>query len=160
MRTGDRHGWSSLQNYLTVHNNCLDNYRAYFIVSDSLVYQFATPGLLTISGRVAFQHGLFLDVDKLLEVNNRHQVRTISYSYHAGVEGPQDRAIFRYDNAHQYVREGHEDAHHKHRFDPKSWNELEPPIWIGRNGWPHLSEVIEELIEWWDSTGKDLELDP
>jgi hypothetical protein len=89
---------------------------------------------------------------------DRQQVRTIEYPYHAGVAGAQDRPIFRYDNAHRYVREGHPDEHHRHRFDHAMWSEIEPPEWIGRERWPHLSQAIEELRDWWESLGQHLDL--
>ncbi len=157
-RPGDPHGWTSLQNYLNVHHRRLDNLRGDFIVADNLRYDFPSPWLFEIRGRIFCQHGLFLDVDKTLEINRRQQVRTIKYSYHAGVEGEQDRPIFRYDNAHRYVREGHPDEHHRHRFDHATWREIDPPDWVGRERWPHLSDAIEELRVWWESTGIQLDL--
>lgn len=157
-RGGDPHGWNALANYLNVHHRRLDDLREYFVIGDDLQYDFPTAYTFEIRGRVRCRHGLFVDVDKTLEVNDKHQVRTIKYSYHAGVEGKQDRPIFRYDNAHRYAREGHADEHHKHRFDPATWQEIEPPEWIGRDRWPHLNEVIEELREWWETTGQFLNL--
>lgn len=157
-RQGDPHGWNSIENYRIVHESHLDRFRDYFIDSDDLEYTFPRPAIFEIVGRIHCRHGLFIDVDKTLEFNDRHQVRNIAYSYHAGVAGAQDRAIFRYDNAHRYAREGHEDEHHKHRFDSATWQEIEPPVWVGRERWPHLSNVIEELIEWWESTGQHLDL--
>lgn len=159
VRRGDRHGWTSLQAYLNAHHRHLDRFRDYFIESDSLTYSVANPGRFEIRGRIHCRHGLFIDVDKTLEFNERRQVRTIRYGYHAGVAGERDRAIFRYDNAHRYTREGHEDEHHKHQFDHTGWQEIEPPVWVGRERWPHLSEVIEELIAWWDATAQYLDRD-
>lgn len=158
-RRGDPHGWNGLQNYLKVHERYLEDLRGDFVLGDSLQYDFPTPDLFEIRGRVSCQHGLFVDVDKTLEINDRNQVRTIKYSYHAGVEGQQDRPIFRYDNAHRYIREGHEDDHHKHRYDYANWQEVEPPEWIGRDRWPHLNEVIEEVNQWWEAIGQHLDLE-
>lgn len=151
---GDRHGWTSLQNYLKVHQSYLDLFREYFILDDDLQYLFADGSRFTIRGRIRCQHGLFIDVKKRLDVNIWSQVQTYRYDYHAGLEGPLDRPIFRYDNAHVYRREGHADEHHKHRFDSTTWQEIEPPEWIGRARWPHLSEVVEELESWWRTTGQ------
>lgn len=39
-------------------------------------------------------------------------MRLIGYRYHGGIAGERDRRIFRYDNAHAYLREGHPDEHH------------------------------------------------
>lgn len=150
---GDPHGWNALQNYLQVHHRYLDDLRTYFVVGDDLQYEFLAEDLFEIRGRVRCQHGRFVDVGKTLEINLWRQVRTIRYSDHAGLEGREDRPIFRYDNAHRYVRESHEDEHHRHRFDTTNWQELEPPEWIGRERWPHLNEVIEELRDWWEQTG-------
>lgn len=157
-KRGDPHGWTSLDNYLTVHQRYLDNVRAYFVIADDLSYEFSREFVFEIRGRIRCLHGLFLNVEKTLEVNERRQVRTVDYSYHAGVEGPANRPIFRYDNAHTYAREGHPDDHHRHRYDPATWQEIEPPVWIGRERWPHLSEAIEELQAWWETTGQFLKL--
>jgi hypothetical protein len=156
---GDPHGWNSFQKYIQVQESHLDRFRDYFIETDNLQYTFPSAARFEIRGRIRCRHGLFIDVDKTLEFNDRQQVRTLYYSYHAGIEGSEDRTIFRYDNAHRYAREGHADEHHKHRFDPATWSEIEPPVWIGNNGWPHLSDVIEELLAWWNSAGQFLDLD-
>ncbi|MGI8642707.1 MAG: toxin-antitoxin system TumE family protein [Thermomicrobiales bacterium] len=155
---GDRHGWTSLQNYLNVHHRYLDDLREHFILDDDLQYLFPREGLFKIAGRIHCRNGLFIDVNKHLRVNRWDQVRTARYRYHAGIEGRQDRPIFRYDNAHAYSREGHADEHHKHRFDPTTWQEIKPPEWIGRARWPHLSEVVEELEAWWRTAGQHLDL--
>jgi len=131
----------------------------HFDVDDSVDYNFASSDVFQMRGRVQCEHDVFVDVDKTLEVNDRNYARTINYSYHAGIEGPADRPIFRYDNAHRYVKEGHEDDHHRHRFDHATWLEIEPPEWVGRDQWPHPTEVIEELRAWWASTGQLLNLD-
>jgi hypothetical protein len=81
------------------------------------------------------------------------------YTYHAGIEGSASRSIFRYDNAHTYVREGHPDTHHKHTFDHSTWTEKAPPEWIGEERWPHLGDVLAELRQWWETTGQHLDLD-
>lgn len=112
--------------------------------------------MFVIEGRLICKGGLFIKVQKLIERNNRNQVRTFRYSYHAGLEGDADRSIFRYDNAHTYVREGHADEHHKHRFDYATWGEIAPPQWVGVHNWPTLTDVIEELYEWWQENGQFL----
>lgn len=157
-RRGDPHGWNALHNYLKVHHRYLDDLRGDFVVDDDLEYDVPARDLFEIRGRIRCRHGLFVDVDKTLEINEKNQVRTIKYSYHAGVEGPQDRTIVRYDNAHRYAREGHADEHHRHRYNHSTWQEIEPPEWIGRDRWPHLNEVIEEVREWWEVTGRHLGL--
>jgi Family of unknown function (DUF6516) len=119
-----------------------------FILEDDLSFRSLRSDELSIEGRIRCQNRLFIDVKKFLEVREhrgRTQVRTVDYRYHVGVEEPEARSIFRYDNAHRYVKEGHPDAHHKHRFDHTTWGEITPPEWIGEERWPHLSYVIEEL---------------
>ena len=111
-----------------------------------------------IAGRLVCRHGLFVDVDKKLHINRLGHARTSRYDYHAGVLGDRDRPVFRYDNAHAYTREGHPDAHHRHRFDHVTWEEIEPPEWVGYDRWPHLDEVVRELMAWWEATGRNLDL--
>lgn len=153
-RRNDSHGWNALDNYLKIHHGYLDGFRDYFVLEANLEEQFVTADVFEIRGRIRCDRGLFIDVDKTLQVNERGQVRTIKYSYHAGMEGPDDRPIFRYDNAHTY--RGHADEHHKHSRDPSTWEEFGRPIWVGRDQWPHLNDIIEELREWWETTGRHL----
>lgn len=158
MRKADRQGWHRLQSYLNVHYGHLERFANYFVVADELEAAFISRDRFAIRGRVRCDHALFVDVDKVLAYRSDGRVRTIRYSYHAGFEGPVDRPIFRYDNDHRYSREGHPDEHHKHRFDPVTWQEIEPPEWVGRDRWPHLSDVLEELWEWWREVGRGLNL--
>lgn len=145
----DRHGWNSLQNYKTIHEKCLDECRAYFVEHDTLQFEVISPSRIILSGQI-FCHGdLVIYVDKTLERNERNQVRGLRYSYQAQFVSPPLRQIFRYDNSHVYVEEGHEDAFHKHQFSYRTWKDIEPPIWISRQNWPELSKVIDELYEWW-----------
>jgi len=128
-----------------------------FIVSHNLETAPIPRGLI-LSGRVHCQHGLFVDVYKVYAIENRRGrpwIKAEQYKYHAGVEGDEDRPIFRYDNAHPYP--SHADSYHKHRFDHTTWKEIKPPVWIGRAHWPHLSDVIEELRVWWEQTGQFLD---
>ena len=126
--------------------------------SDDLQYTFTGEDRFEIRGRIHCHHGLFIDVEKTLEINARDQVRTVRYSYDAGVSGRTDRPIFRYDNAHLYAREGHPDKHHRHRYDTVTWDETGSPEWVGRTRWPHLSQVIDELWEWWENGGSVLDI--
>ncbi len=41
-------------------------------------------------------------------------------------------------------------------FDPFTWEEIGRPIWVDRDQWPHLGDIIEELREWWETTGRHL----
>jgi len=160
-RQPDRHGWIALDRYLHIHRRRLDEFRDGFVIADNLTYAFEGPSAFIIRGRIICGHGLFIDVVKVLELDLHTRrsllARTMSYSYHAGFRGWQSRPVFRYDNAHMYP--GHGDEHHFHRFDYATWRPVEPPDWIGRDRWPHLSDVIGELEDWWDSVGRHLDLD-
>jgi hypothetical protein len=132
-----------------------------FLIENGLAQRWKKGEFLVLEGRLRCKHGLFIDVLKYLDVrqsSTRILVRTNRYRYHAGVEGSTARPIFRYDNTD--AKPGHPDAHHKHRFDPKTWREIEPPLWIGEERWPHLSDVVEELQVWWETTGRHLGLTP
>ena len=151
---GDRHGWNSLQGYFSAHESNLVRLSAYIVDDYSdLHIVWVDPTTLRLQGRVSCQHGLFVDVSKVLAVNARGMVRTIRYSYRAGMDGEPPRTIFRYDNAHTYLREGHADEHHKHCFDYMTWEEIRPPIHVGASNWPTLAEVIDELHDWWQEFG-------
>jgi hypothetical protein len=158
---GDPHAWNSLENYLHVHESHLNRLQSEgFIVEHNLdPVMLGKPPRLIINGRIRCQHGIFVDVMKELEVRRRAGkpfVRTELYSYHVGIEGDQERSVFRYDNAHAYP--GHGDAHHKHCFNHDTWQAIEPPEWVGQAGWPHLSDAINEAWAWWDETGRYLDL--
>jgi hypothetical protein len=149
---------------MQVHERRIDDFiYEGFIIENGLSLRWLRPDLLLMRGRIRCQHGLFIDVEKYLKVkaltSGGRRVRTRTYSYNAGVEGSQDRAIFQYDNFHTYEREGHRDAHHKHRFDHRTWRRINPPDWISEEGWPHLSDAIEELREWWETTGQHLNIE-
>ena len=153
-----RHDWNSFQGYFNAHDNRIaDLCHEGFILEDGLSREWLGREFVVIKGRLRCQHGLFIDVLKYLEVREvatRTVVRTLRYRYHAGVEGLSDRPIFRYDNSD--TKAGHQDAHHKHRFDHTTWQEIVPPLWVGEEAWPHLSEVVEELRDWWEEEGKHL----
>lgn len=151
----NKHDWNGLESYLATHFRHLRNWE-HFITSDSLIITPNDENGLVIERRLDCQDGLFIDIKKTIEINENNQVRTIAYKYHAGIHGDPTRSIFRYDDAHIYVREGHADAHHKHRFDHTTWREIDPPEWIGEERWSTLGEVIEELHEWWYETGRFL----
>lgn len=133
-----------------------------FVLKDGLSFIRLRFDKVRIKGRVHCMHGLFVDTDKFLvvrETGGRQLVKTDTYSYHAGIEGRSARTIFQYDNFHAYTREGHPDAHHKHRFDPTTWQEITPPEWVSEDAWPHLSDVLAELRDWWETTGRFLDLE-
>ncbi|MGH2614134.1 MAG: toxin-antitoxin system TumE family protein [Thermomicrobiales bacterium] len=132
-----------------------------FLLNDGLSFRRPRADRLVIDGRVWCQGGLYFDVEQTLAVRvfrGRRQVRTVRYTFHAGVEGSRNRCVFRYDNFHAYSREEHPDAHHKHIFNHGTWEEIVPPVWVGEASRPQLSDVIEELRQWWEATGQYLDL--
>ena len=148
-RSTDRHGWNSLDNYLAVHDSCMSDLREYFVDSDTLAFEVIDGRTLRLHGSVYCHGGLVLHVTKLLELNDTQQIRTFRYRYQAQFAEPPTRQIFRYDNDHAYLRENHADAHHRHRFNIRTWKEITPPEWVGHDHWPVLREVLDELYEWW-----------
>ena len=141
-----------------MHHSYLDDLLESGEVVDSRLSYVDEMDKYLIVGRLVCRHGLFLDVEKKLRVNDRGLARTRWSSYHAGVSGQRNRPIFRYDNALVYALEGHPDAHHRHRFDHVTWQEIEPPEWVGHDRWPHLDEVVRELMAWWGTSGRHLDL--
>jgi hypothetical protein len=153
--TRDSHDWNALDTYFIIHDAYLQ--RAMddgFVLSHNLSNPLVLPDTVVLRGRIDCEHGIFLDVDKVLEVmyrGGRPYVRTQRYNYQAMIVGSEPRPIFRYDNAHIYP--GHTDRHHKHRVDFETWTYIEPPDWVGHEAWPHINEVIEELQLWWLEIG-------
>src|SRR5579883_1654592 len=129
-----------------------------FVGADSLDL-IAQPRLLLLIGDIGCLGGIFITVEKYLEVcttgaspadvlDGDHDiiVQTIGYSYYAGV---QDHGmILRYDDNHPWP--GHPDCHHVHRGD---WRDREDDrghvTWVGADRWPTLGAVIEELRDWY-----------
>lgn len=103
--------------------------------------------------------GLVIHVDKTLEVDDRRRVRGRLYRYQAQFVTPPVREIFRYDNAHVYSKEGHPDAYHKHVFSPFTWKQIDVAH-IGRQDWPTLQDVIDELFDWWQKHKEDPRIYP
>jgi hypothetical protein len=157
-RQGDRHGWNSLDHYLTIHESILAGFSDFFIHRLDLDTKLIDYRTVTIRGRIFCEGGIYLDVNKILALNERSQVRTIYYSYQACINLESSMRIFRYDNAHRYVREGHPDAHHKHLFDQRTGRELPAsPEWIGYDRWPTIGDVLSELHEWQQEVGRHLQ---
>jgi hypothetical protein len=148
--SADPHDWNDLDHYLGIHEKCLRDFE-FFIVENKLRID-NDRKIVLIEGRLLCEHGLCLDVRKTLDLREDMRVRTRVYSYQGRVQGRARRIIFRYDNVH--VHPTHKDAHHCHRFDVSTWEEIKPPVWIGADKWPHLSDAIEDLVEWWNQVGQ------
>jgi hypothetical protein len=146
---GDPHGPNTLENYSIIHHKRLEDLN-YFVIADDVQFDVIGDSVI-IGGRLWCLHGLFVQVSKVLEFVDANLVRTKNYTYHAGVAGDQDRCVFRYDNFDQ--KSGHLDKHHCHRFNTETWEEILPEVPVGAELWPHLSDAVEELAEWWDVIG-------
>lgn len=106
-----------------------------------------SPNQYSISGRLLFLDGVYLDFEQSLVVEGRQWARVRRYSYHVGQRGAVDRPILRYDNAHRWLNQP--DAHHCHRFDRETGQESGPPLWIGEGSHPRLGDVVREVYERW-----------
>jgi hypothetical protein len=142
-----RHDWNSWDHYLSIHESylkalehfVLDN-QLFHTVTDDVVYW---NGVLYCTGNIEIRVSKKQDVEVR---GGRPMVRTTEYRYHV-LRRTNDVTVnlFRYDNIH--VQPGHDDRHHRHRYDADG-NEIEPPMWVGESGWPTLSEVITEAFRW------------
>jgi len=136
----DKHGPNSFDNYVMLHEKHLRE-REHFIVENGLSEPtFNQAGELRITGLITCRGHTFLNVVKTLAIRSDGRVETVRYAYHAGVSFPENRAIFRFDNAHG--------VHEKHVFDPVTGVEFGPPRELTREEWPHLSECLDMLEAW------------
>jgi uncharacterized protein DUF6516 len=152
----DRRSRIGLDRFLTQHAASLREFD-HFIEQDGIDIEVRVRKGVHVVGRLHCLGGTYLEVRVFLTLDERNQGRVRRYTYHAGIKREGDFAIFRYDNAHSYMREGQPDAHHKHRFDVMTGREIVPPEWIGSDRAPTLSSVLAELEQWWLETGQFLE---
>lgn len=146
---GEPQGWLDLDRYLAAHDRMLDAASAFFVEDPTSVSpEFLFEGTLRIHGDLLCRGGLLLHVDKYFDIDDGNRIRGFRYRYHAQFAARPLRQIFRYDNDHIYAREGHPDAFHKHVFNDRTWKELEV-VHIGREAFPTLLEVVDELYDWW-----------
>jgi len=121
-----------------------------FVSTDTLSvdsYGSGAAAFYVMSGEIGCQGNIIITVDEILDVvtaGEMPEVCTSRYSYNVRVFG--QNTAFRYDNFHRH--DDHPDEHHKHIFDFSTGTQLRTE-WIGKDGWPTLSEVIEEARSWW-----------
>lgn len=140
MSRRDKHAPNTLENYLVLHDKHL-RAREHFIVENSLIRPYVyRPNHLRIEGIIRCQGHTYLNVFKTIAVRPGGWVETIKYAYHGGVSYPENRNIFRFDNAHG--------VHEQHVFDPVTGDELGYPREITRAEWPHLSDCLDMLEAW------------
>jgi hypothetical protein len=138
----------------------MDQFRAGgFMGDDTLLFNFEASGFLTIKGEISCRGNILIRVEKNLVVLEDGTpdplVQTVDYAYNASVRGHGN--ILRHDNLHPYP--GHQDEHHRHEFDWRTGQHVaSSPSWVGTEGWPTLSEFIEEVERWyWEHKDELLE---
>lgn len=150
-RRWNRPHWISLDAYLTLHASYMETLERRLGIEDGLSISNDGSSSIVISGRISCQHSLFVDVHKTLDLREDGMVCGNRYKYQACREtGSQTHELFRYDNArHERPHPGHRDPFHKHTVE----GQVE---WIGIESWPTLFQVIEELHEWWEESGRHI----
>lgn len=152
-----KHSPTKFSTYYSIHENRMDQFRSGgFVGEDSLTFDFGTVGVLTIKGEISCLGNILIRVEKNLVVIEDGTpdplVQTVDYAYNASIRGQE--TILRHDNLHRYP--GHQDEHHRHEYDWNTGDDLAgSPSWVGAQGWPTLSEFIEEVEKWyWEHEGK------
>lgn len=151
----DRNDPVDLDHFLNLQTACLRDFD-HFIEQNNVDIKVVVRKSVRVNGRLNCLGGTYLEVRVFMTLDKQNQGTIRQYTYHAGIRREDDRAIFRYDNAHPYLREKQPDAHHKHRFDPVTGREIEPPEWIGADRAPAFCSVLAELEQWWLETGRFL----
>jgi len=145
--SGWSHDWHPYEDYLNIHARYMRHlFDAGTVVRDHLVFtEIRDAGELRfvhIAGRIECSNGVVIEADKWLAVrrgrSNRHEVKGVSYSYHAWRQGV-DKELLRYDTSHGM------DSLHRHAFDRATGDEIEiQPIRLEEL--PTLAGVIEEAV--------------
>ena len=149
---GTKHKTIRFSRYQQIHSTVIEQYKARdFIDSETLEFRPAAYGIM-LQGEIGCLGNLVIGVEKFLDVSEPSKgamVQTRWYSYNVFVRNRYN--VFRYDNQDDdYLRQGHQDEHHKHIFDWRTGEESpDSPIWVGFNGWLTLGEVIQEVEDWY-----------
>jgi hypothetical protein len=146
-----KHGWNSLEDYLYQYERRLEDYPGFIIdfsFEPELISQ-TNPPLLYIKMQLKCSNNINLEVEKIAEIRIRtirstvrEEAKTIDYSYNASIINKGN--ILRYDNAHAHSN--HPTKHHKHVFEPPGIEIEGSPFPLKDDEWPHMHQVIEELI--------------
>lgn len=152
-----KHSPAKFSTYYSTHENRMDQFRSGgFVGEDTLAFDFGAANVLTIKGEISCRGDIVVRVEKNLIVIDDGTadplVQTVDYAYNASVRG--ENSFLRYNNLHRLP--GHKDPHHKNSFDWKTEKHLPgSPAWVGVEGWPTLSEFIEEVEGWyWKHRGE------
>jgi hypothetical protein len=140
-----KHDWNNLRNYLDVHESVLRKYASCFTNTPSYSVTRPTDQMLELAVTMHFSHkGLRLKVEKTAEIRSAgrglESAKTYSYSYAAY---DNTGCLFRYCSPHPF----HNKFHHKHVYDEVTRVEVTPLKMLGEDEFPHVDEVIEELLK-------------
>lgn len=153
---GENPGWMNLDRYLAIHERCLDDAEEYFVVRHNLYEPIVRRAdFIRFSGTMHCHDGIEIHVFLELKRDARNRVRGRRFQYHAQLRVPPSNDvgafhivnILRYDNASHFRM--HPDAFHKHLFADDG-----TPIGVehvGRQNFPTLRNVIDEVFEWWQA---------
>lgn len=137
--------------------------RSHFVGANNLQWR-AQPSLLLMIGDIGCLGNISITVEKYLAVFDAEpreildgdhdvMVQTIGYSYHAAVR--EHGMILRYDDNHPWRH--HADDHHVHRGNWRDRNDDSGRVdWVGLGAWPLLSQVIEEVADWYHAHRDEL----
>ncbi|MBI3295878.1 MAG: hypothetical protein HYZ71_14225 [Deltaproteobacteria bacterium] len=148
-----KHGWNSLENYLSVHEKTLRFYEKYMETVRTYDHDTDEDNFYNLTCFGIFFHTyrgtrIRVDLEKDIEIDsinrNRRRARTYTYTYSANYPGQSE--IIRYCGPHGDEREAgapHHKRHHKHdyRKDPKG-----EVILLGDDEWPHVGEFLQEVL--------------
>ena len=150
-----KHGATWLDSYIDIHEkNLLQLEKRGYVVENDLVLE-PVGDDYWIRGFVRCRDGIWVKVNKELVTvetrSGRKKVQTRTYNYHAHHDllGP----LFRYDSSHG----DHKDYHHKDIYSPLT-DVPKNHIELDWENVPHLSEVIDEAVEWYDANRAEIEI--
>ena len=144
-----RHGWNSLEDYLYQYHRRLEDYFGFiedYTFSAELVFEYER-NIVSINMEIFCTNKTKITVVKTAAVKlqgNKLLAKTEDYSYNASIPG--EGNVFRYDNAH--IHNGHKTKHHKHTFQIPGIEDNNSPIPIDDDKWPHLHQIVEELMQY------------
>jgi Family of unknown function (DUF6516) len=153
-KQSDPHAPILFRNYRTIHETVMERFKvSRFVGEETLEFTNQLPGVIELRGEIACLGNLLITVEKYLRIlsgeGDNALVQTSYYIYNVSLRGYGN--VLRYDNSHD--RPGHPDRHHKHQFnltdEPSEPEESGDVVWVGRQSWPTLGRVIQEVQEWY-----------